>query len=225
MANAATTPQKYVAYYRVSTGAQSLGLDAQRARVIQFAAGRPIVSEFTEKLSGKDDARPELAAAIAKAELEGATLVVAKLDRLSRSVAFLFELKSRGVDFAVVDMPELNSLTLGIFAGLAQHERELISERTKAALAAKKAAGHQLGTPENLTDEARAKGVAARQAAAAANANNRKASGYIQSLRQAGLSFHKIADRLNAEGFHTSRGKQFAAATVRRLWQRTAAAD
>lgn len=132
---------KYVAYYRVSTKAQGssgLGLEAQRASVAGFVKGSDrravIVAEFTEVESGKKDKRMELMAAIERAKREGAVLVIAKLDRLSRNASFIFTLRDSRVNFLCVDMPDANTLTIGIFATLAQHERELISQRTKAAL-------------------------------------------------------------------------------------------
>ena len=215
---------KYVAYYRVSTHKQSLGFDAQRARVQQFAAGHVILAEYTETESGKRNDRPELAKAIAKAEAEAATLVVAKLDRLSRDVSFIFELNRRlgrsNVELAATDIPELNTLSLGLYATLAQHERELISERTKAALAAKKAAGHKLGNPQNFSDAARRRGAMAMKTIARANENNRRASGYIVMLRNSGYTYRAIAELLNSEGFETVRGKQYNPGTVKLLYDR-----
>jgi DNA invertase Pin-like site-specific DNA recombinase len=109
---------------------------------------------YIEVESGKRNDRPELAQAIERARREGATLIIAKLDRLARSVAFIFALRDSGVKFLACDMPEANTLTIGLLAALAQHERELISERTKAALEAKKARGCVLGSPQNLTKDA-----------------------------------------------------------------------
>ena len=146
--------KSYVAYLRVSTqkqGQSGLGLAAQRAAVQAFPPVARLVAEFVEVESGKKNERPQLAAALALAKATGATLLIAKLDRLSRNAGFIFQLRDAGVDFVCCDMPDANTLTVGIFAVLAQHERELISQRTKAALAAKKAQGAQLGTPANLT--------------------------------------------------------------------------
>lgn len=105
--------------------------------------------------SGKKNNRPQLLAAIEYARKVKATLIIAKLDRLSRNASFIFTLRDSGVDFVCADMPDANTLTIGIFAVLAQHERELISSRTKAALQMKKKQGVKLGKPENLTDQAR----------------------------------------------------------------------
>jgi hypothetical protein len=101
--------------------------------------------------SGKKNHRPQLLAAIAEARQAGATLLIAKLDRLSRNAGFIFALRDSGVDFVCCDMPDANTLTVGLFAVIAQHERETISKRTKDALAAKKARGTQLGSPQNFT--------------------------------------------------------------------------
>ena len=128
-----TSNSKYVAYYRVSTKAQGdsgLGLEGQRSAVFNFVKGT-IVAEFTEVESGKNNQRAQLSAAIDRAKKENAVLVIAKLDRLSRNASFIFTLRDSGVNFQCVDMPDANTLTIGIFATLAQHERELISSRTK----------------------------------------------------------------------------------------------
>lgn len=119
-----------------------------------------IVAEFTGVESGKNNQRAQLAA-IDRSKKEGAVLVIAKLDRLSRNASFIFTLRDSGVNFQYVDMPDANTLTIGIFATLAQHERELTSSRTKSALQAKIAQGAILGKPENMTPQAQAKGAAA----------------------------------------------------------------
>jgi DNA invertase Pin-like site-specific DNA recombinase len=132
---------KYVAYYRVSTdrqGKSGLGLDAQRQAVRQFIdrrRGKIATPEFVEVESDKNNARSELTKVIERCRLTGAALAVAKLDRLSRNAVFLLTLRDSGVEFVAVDMPEANTLTVGIMAVMAQHEREAISARTKAALA------------------------------------------------------------------------------------------
>ncbi len=130
-----------VAYYRVSTqrqGASGLGLDAQREAVRVYLAGNgwPPVTEFTEVESGRKNDRPELAKAVAACKLYGAVLVVAKLDRLARNVAFVSALMESGVDFVAVDFPMANRLTVHILAAVAEHEAGMISAWTKAALAA-----------------------------------------------------------------------------------------
>src|SRR3954470_21772056 len=151
-----------VAYYRVSTdkqGRSGLGLDAQKAAVKAFLDGKgwPSLAEFAEVESGRRVDRPELAKALEACRRTGATLVIAKLDRLSRNASFLLSLRDAGVEFVATDMPHANRLTVGIMALVAEDEAERISARTKAALAAARARGTKLGTP-NLTDDARAKG-------------------------------------------------------------------
>lgn len=222
----ANDSSKYVAYYRVSTKAQGdsgLGLEGQRSAVAGFVRG-PIVAEFTEVESGKNNQRVQLAAAIDRAKRENAVLVIAKLDRLSRNASFIFTLRDSGVNFQCVDMPDANTLTIGIFATLAQHERELISSRTKSALQAKIAQGARLGKPENLTSTAQAKGVAGNVARAAANENNRRALSMVQMMHQSGKNYTEIASQLNHSGFRTSRGCAFQATQVMRLLKRSSAA-
>lgn len=215
--------KKYVAYYRVSTKAQGvsgLGLEAQQYAVAAFLKGSKIAGEYIEVESGKKNNRPQLLAAIGHARKIKATLVIAKLDRLSRNAAFVFTLKDSGVDFVCADMPDANTLTIGIFAVLAQHERELISSRTKAALQAKKAQGARLGKPENLTDQAREAATQSLRDKAAANENNRRAAALVQAYRKQGLTWLAIASKLNDAGFKASRGGDFQAVQVQRIHER-----
>jgi DNA invertase Pin-like site-specific DNA recombinase len=170
--------------------------------------------------SGKRDDRLELARAIAHAQREGATLVIAKLDRLARSVAFIFALRDSGVKFLACDMPEANTLTIGLLAAMAQHERELISERTKAALAAKKARGFVLGSPQNLTREATVKAADARHQRALDDPTNRRATELAALYRDRGLSYSAIAEKLNSNGHVTRRGLKFHGCAVERLLKR-----
>lgn len=214
---------KFVAYYRVSTakqGQSGLGLEAQRASVAGYIKDGKLLAEHVEVESGKRDDRPELARAIESARREGATLIIAKLDRLSRSVAFIFKLRDAGVRFLCVDMPEANTLTIGLLAALAQHERELISERTKAALKAKKARGCVLGTPRNLTRAATIKAAEARRRYALEDPANRRATELVLLYRNSGLSFRAIAGKLNTNGHSTRRSKSFTACTIARLLKR-----
>ncbi|TXK29662.1 resolvase [Pontibacter qinzhouensis] len=216
--------RNYVAYYRVSTKAQGqsgLGLEAQRTAVRRFIkTGEEILEEFTEVESGKRDSRRQLQAAIALAKSRQATLLIAKLDRLSRNAGFIFTLRDSGADFVCADMPEANTLTIGIFAVLAQHERELISQRTRAALQAKKEQGFQLGSPQNLTEEARQKGLETRQQNALSNKANRQASRLVKIYREQGYTFQRIADELNGEGYLTRNGKAFRKGTVHFLYKK-----
>lgn len=132
---------KYVAYYRVSTqkqGKSGLGLDAQRKAVADFVRSGELAAEFQEVESGKKDKRPMLLKAIETAKQSGATLLIAKLDRLSRKASFILALKESGVPFICCDMPEANTLTIGIMAIMAEHEREMTSARTKAAAQVRK---------------------------------------------------------------------------------------
>src|SRR5262245_12406288 len=140
---------RFIAYYRVSTdkqGKYGLGLDAQRKAVLDFLDGGKweLVGEFTEIESGKRNDRPELEKALAACKKHRAKLVIAKLDRLSRNVAFIAMLMDRKVDFVCCDNPTAAKFTIHILAAVAEHERDAISARTKAALAAAKANGKKL---------------------------------------------------------------------------------
>ena len=216
--------RNYVAYYRVSTKAQGqsgLGLEAQRAAVRRFIKqGEEIFEEFTEVESGKRDSRAQLQAAIGLAKARQATLLIAKLDRLSRNAGFIFTLRDSGVDFVCADMPEANTLTIGIFAVLAQHERELISQRTRVALQAKKEQGFRLGSPQNLDLAARQKGLEVRRLNASSNKANRQASRLVRIYREQGYTFQQIADELNGEGYLTRNGKPFRKGTVHYLFRK-----
>lgn len=225
--------QKFIGYYRVSTRKQvnsttnlSLGVEAQKNLVLAFinSMNGELISDFTEIESGKNNNRPLLAQAIQQAEKTGATLVISKLDRLSREVGFIFELKSRiertGVKIRCLDMPEMNTLNLGILSTISQFEREQIASRTRLALQEKKKQGVKLGTPKNLTYADRLKGVKVRQENAKNNDRNRQATAIIISKRVEGLSFQKIADYLNELSFKTRRDKQFESMTVKLLFDR-----
>ena len=216
--------QKYIAYYRVSTkqqGESGLGLEAQKTMVKNFLKNDDVlICEYEEVESGKNNNRPQLLKAIEKSKSEGATLLIAKLDRLSRNAGFIFLLKDSNVDFKCCDMPEANSLTIGIMAVLAQEERELISKRTISALQELKSKGVKLGNPKNLTPEAQKMGSEAMRLKALSNENNRKATALIVSLRNAGKTYGKIADDLNTNGFKTSRGCEFTSSQVLVLYDR-----
>jgi DNA invertase Pin-like site-specific DNA recombinase len=212
-----------VAYYRVSTarqGASGLGLDAQREAVRRFLAGKgwPPLAEFVEVESGRRSDRPRLAAALAACRLHGATLVVAKLDRLARNVAFVSALMESGVEFTACDFPQANRLTVHILAAVAEHEREMISARTKAALAAARARGRVLGGhPERLAGH-RAAGTArsaqVRRARAAKRATDLAPT--VAAIRAAGAtSLRAIARQLNARGVPAPRGGAWHPASVR----------
>lgn len=216
-----------IAYYRVSTqkqGQSGLGLEAQQAAVVNYAAVNrlTIVSpagEFTEIETGTNKRqRPKLQAAIAAAKAHDAVLLIAKLDRLARNVHFITGLQESGVKFVAVDMPEANELTVQIMAVMAQHEAKMISERTKAALGAAKARGVKLGSPDNLTDQAQQAGQVANKEQA--RRAYQKLRGYIEMMRDTGMSYLAIARKLNDEGNRTRTGKEFQAMTIKRILDR-----
>ena len=217
--------KQYVAYYRVSSKQQAdsgLGLEAQRTAVLNYIKrnGNKIVAEFTEQESGRNDHRPELIKAIATAHNHNATLVIAKLDRLSRNVHFITSLMDSKVKFICCDMPDATELTIHIFAAMAQHERKMISERTSAALQALKRKGVKLGTPANLTDAARHKAHKAISRNAKESVNVRHAYHFIVPRRVSGMSYQRIADELNKEGYRTRRGFEFHAWQVYNIYKR-----
>ena len=191
----------YVPYYRVSTarqGQSGLGLEAQQAAVRAFVADpAQLLGAFVEVESGKQNQRPQLLAAMAAARAAGATLLIAKLDRLSRNAGFIFALRDSGVAFVCCDMPDANTLTVGLFAVLAQHERETISKRTKEALAAKKVRGAVLGTPANMTLAAIEKSRNIRQENARTNQQNQQAARLGGLLHAQGYTLQQIAQELN----------------------------
>ena len=207
---------RFVAYYRVSTdkqGKSGLGLDAQRQAVAGFVGGRgQIVAEHTEVESTRNH-RPERHAALAACRRQKATLVIARLDRLARNVAFISNLMESRVDFVAVDMPEANRLTIHILAAVAEHEREMISQRTRAALQAAKERGTVLGNPHPLP--ASRQGIAALKARTAEfHATVRP---LILALRQQGYSLVRIAKELNGRHIPTARGRVWYATTVRNI--------
>ncbi len=212
--------KKYITYYRVSTskqGESGLGLKAQKEAVNIFLKGVDPIAEFTDIESGKNNQRPELLKAITACLECSGTLLIAKLDRLSRNVAFISKLMETGVKFVCCDMPDATNLTIHIFAALAQWERERISTRTKEALKQVVLNGKKLGSPQNLTQEARLKGVLRIKSLASENINNKRAKETAIALKENGLNLLQIADRLNNNGFKTSRNKSFKAESVRRL--------
>lgn len=218
---------KFVAYLRVSTakqGRSGLGLEAQREAVRQFVVGRGgriIAPEFVEVETGSRNDRPELDKALKRCRLTGATLVVAKLDRLSRNAAFLMTLRDSGVDFVAADLPEANTMTVGVMAVVAQHEREAISQRTKAALAAARARGKTLGgfrtRAPNIAQYQRT-GVEAVRLNALQAAEERRET--IEALQRESLSLNAMAARLNADSVRTSRGGKWTATAVKRTIER-----
>lgn len=219
--------QKWVAYYRVSDakqGRSGLGLEAQRETVRAFLRerGGRLLAEHVEVESGKsDDNRPQLHAAMDRALLTGATLVIAKLDRLSRNVSFLTGLRDRGVKFEALDVPNANTMTVTVMAAMAQQEREYISQRTKAALArSKKRLGGRRRNAPNIAKYA-ALGTEALQRAADEWAT--KVCKHVEALHAQGKTYAEIAERLNDEGAETRNGKAWTAMTAWRVHKRCAA--
>ncbi|WP_425102429.1 recombinase family protein [Tropicibacter sp. S64] len=226
-----TAPNRLVAYERVSTarqGRSGLGLEAQRAAIDAFAGARSaeVLARFTEVESGGRNDRPELDKALSLARLTGATLVIAKLDRLSRNAAFLLTLQASGVRFLACDMPEANDLTVGIMALVAQAERDAISRRTKEALAAAKARGVRLGNPNGAAALKRAgKGGTALHETVRHNADSfaRDLAPVIAALQSEGhTSLRALATELNARGIQTRRGGRWHVSNVRNLRSRIA---
>lgn len=217
---------RFIAYYRVSTarqGRSGLGLEAQRSAVLSYLNGGAweLLDEFTEVESGKRSDRPQLAAALAACRLHKATLVIAKLDRLARNVAFVSALMEAGVEFVAVDFPSANRLTVHILAAVAEHEAKAISDRTRAALQAAKARGVTLGgfrgRAGTTADLERAR--AARTASADQRATD--LAGTITGLQASGVtSLRSIAEALNAQRITAPRGGEWSAIQVARVLQR-----
>jgi len=221
-----TTNANYVAYYRVSTdrqGQSGLGLEAQRKAVLDHLNGGTLLDTFTEVESGRRNDRPELAKALDLCRRRKATLVIAKLDRLARNVAFIANLMEANVDLVAVDMPHATRLTLHIYAAIAEHEAQAVSQRTKAALQAAKERGRKLGwsIPSRRGEQvlASAKGVTSNRTSADRFAAN--VVPVIRDIERAGVTtLQGIADALNARGIRTARGRQWYATTVKNVLER-----
>lgn len=220
-----------ISYIRVSTkrqGESGLGLEGQQEAVAGFAgmSGGSILKEYREVESGKRKDRPELQKALSHAKRAGAVLVIAKLDRLARNVAFVANLMESGVDFIACDQPFANRLTIHILAAVAEDEARRISDRTKAALAAYKRRGGKLGASRpqcrNLTPEAMRKGQRAGGAAVKRAADDSYAdlAPMMTQLRNDGLTQAAIAERLNADGHTTRQGKPWNQVQVMRVLKR-----
>jgi DNA invertase Pin-like site-specific DNA recombinase len=210
---------KYIAYYRVSTdkqGQSGLGLEAQQAAVASYRDS--IIAEFTEIESGKVDQRPQLALALEQCRKHNAAILIAKIDRLSRDAAFLLALRKAGVDIVAADMPHAGTLEFGIRAVVAQHEREEIARRTKAALAAAKARGVRLGSPNPSAGGA--------VTAQAADDYATTVAPIVRSIvaKMGAASLRAIAKQLQAESVQTPRGgTTWSPSQVSNLLQRLAA--
>src|SRR5271170_4722256 len=218
------TAHRFVAYYRVITdrqGRSGLGLEAQQKAVTDYLNGGAweLVGEFVEIESGKKADRPELGRALEACRKLKARLVIAKLDRLSRNLAFVATLMDSGVEFVAVDNPHANKLTIHILAAVAEHEREAISERTKAALAAAKARGMRLGTPDPV-------GAVKRTGMALRGKTNQFAANVLPIIREAQAGGHTshnaIAGQLNARKVATARGGRWTHVQVGQILDRAA---
>jgi DNA invertase Pin-like site-specific DNA recombinase len=207
----------FVAYYRVSTerqGESGLGLQAQRDAVLRLIGEGSPLAEFTEVESGKASSnRPQLKAALELCKRRKATLVIAKLDRLSRNLHFISGLIESGIEFKAADNPHANKMTVQMLAVFAEHEREMISQRTKQALRAAKANGKVLGNPrwqQSLVEARRAKNP---------TPPSPQVIEMMQRDRSEGLTLRAIADKLNGLGLRTPNGCQWYAGTVRKAMQ------
>lgn len=215
----------YVAYFRCSTrkqGQSGLGLEAQREAVKRFIGEDALIAEFEEVESGTRADRPALEAALRECRLRGATLVIAKLDRLSRSVSFISRLMEEGADFVAVDMPSANRFTLHIMAAMAEQEREMISHRTKVALAAARERGVVLGGRrgacriEDHAGAGRVRSLETRRTAARERAI--ECLSIVEDIKLAGVtSMRGIAREMNARSIAAPRGGPWSAAQVARL--------
>ncbi len=218
--------QRFISYYRVSTdkqGKSGLGLEAQREAVSVFinTGGHTLAKEFTEVESGKDNNRTQLNEALRLCKLTNSKLLIAKLDRLSRNVAFLATLMETKVGFVCCDIPEANELTLHIMSAVAQDERKRISDRTKAALKAAKARGTKLGNPNILKvrNKDTTKAIERRSQIASQSAN--ELIPIIDNIRSEGsTSLREIAAELNQLGIKTARGSEWKATSVSRIISR-----
>jgi len=212
--------EKYIGYVRTSTGKQVIGLEEQTTRINQFiqSSGDTLVEIIIEQESGKKNNRVKLEYATNLCIKHGYTLLFTKLDRLSREVEFLFTLRNKGVKLHCIELPELNTLTLGIFGSVAQWERELISSRTKAALSQVRLY-KKLGKPENLTQEARSKGAQSIKRNRLENENWKMAKMFIEhfQMKHGYLNYNEISRQLNQNGYKTRNGCKFSSGIVRRL--------
>lgn len=215
-----------MAYYRVSTreqGDSGLGIEAQKNRVSLFLKGERPAMEFTEVESGKNDDRSELKKALDMCKKHGHTLLIAKLDRLSRNLTFISSMMDAKIKFVCADMPEANEFTIHIFAALAQAERKMISERTKAALKALRDKGVKLGNPNAKRDlggkRAQEASLAAKKKKRDNNGSYTKATAMATALRKNGMKLVEIAGSMNENGFHAPKGGKMTATQVSRMIQ------
>ena len=217
---------KYVSYLRVSTqkqGHSGLGLEAQREIIRNYLHEKTPITEFIEVESGRKKDRPKLKEALDLCRKTGATLIVAKLDRLARNVSFLSNLLETDVEIIFCDFPQANKMVLHILSAISQYEAELTASRTKSALAAKRARGYKLGNPEHLLDkhqQAIQNSIMTCKTKADNNPNNKRAVAMLRTLVKEEHTLKEMADILNREGFVTSKGACFSKATVYKLIKR-----
>jgi DNA invertase Pin-like site-specific DNA recombinase len=212
--------EKFIGYIRTSTGKQSLGLDEQQSQIVDFVSNNDgvLIETIIEQESGKNNFRKGLEMALEKCSKHGYTLLFTKLDRLTREVEFLFAIRNRGVRLRCIALPELNTLTLGIFGTMAQYEREMISSRTKRALGELKKT-KTLGTVANLTNEGRQKGSMTIKQQRVENENWKKAKTFVEhfQMKNGYLNLTEVSKLLNENGYKTRRGCLFTPITVKRL--------
>ena len=209
--------ERFVAYLRVSTqrqGYSGLGLEAQREIIHNYLRDRKPIFEYVEVESGRktDKGRPKLKEALSQCRTYGAKLIVAKLDRLARNVSFLSALLDSDVEIVFCDFPQANKMVLHILASISQYEAELISTRTRQALAAKKARGCKLGNPEHLMEKHKTaieNSNKTNRKKAEDNPNNKRAVAMLRILAEQGMTLTEMTDKLNKEGFVTSKGYEF----------------
>ena len=214
--------ERFVAYLRVSTqrqGYSGLGLEAQREIIKNYLRDTKPIFEYVEVESGRktDKGRPKLKEALSQCRTYGAKLIVAKLDRLARNVSFLSALLDSDVEIVFCDFPQANKMVLHILASISQYEAELISTRTRQALAAKKARGCNLGNPEHLMNKHKTaieNSNNTNRKKAEDNPNNKRAVAMLRILAEQGMTLTEMTDKLNKEGFVTSKGYQFRASQV-----------
>jgi DNA invertase Pin-like site-specific DNA recombinase len=214
----------YIAYLRVSTDKQGMyghGVSAQRQAIATYLGANNgiLLEEFVEVESGKRNDRPALHNAISRCKMSRATLIIAKLDRLSRNLAFVANLMDSGIDFIACDNPYANKLTIHILAAIAEHEREMISRRTREALAAAKKKGIKLGGNRGalITREIQHKGLEKRRK----DASDYAAHVYprIRDLLDSGNSLNATAKTLNGQQIFTAQGCKWTAKSVSRILQ------
>lgn len=214
--------RRYISYLRVSTdkqGEHGHGINAQRQAISSYisAQGGELVEEYVEVESGKRNDRPELHKAISRCQVSRATLIIAKLDRLSRNVAFIANLMDAGIDFVACDNPFATRLTIHILAAIAEHERDMISRRTREALAVAKAKGAILGGNRgaSINDSMREESIIVRRSKAIAY--HERVQPMIADLREKGLSLSETARKLNEMQIYTVRGGRWTATAVSRI--------